>query len=332
MKTKLIIYFLLAWSPALYSRGFEVDSFFNADASAKEFIENFNISQFETIPDWDQIITYKDLGWKELTMRIFNREAQDNYSPCLVFIHGGGWETRAVNQYRHYAWYFSNQGYTTIALEYRVFNDASSVTVQDEIEDAKSAVRYVREHAGELKIDPSKVVVAGMSAGGHLAASTVFIEGYDASGENPDISSKPNALILQNPAIDLSENGWTGGHDLLGDDWLKLSPLHHIDSDCNSIPSLLMSGSADNLTPIRGMEEWDLRYQKRACESYLYIFEGRGHGFGNYAESKSGASHRDFIYSIYLMDKFLTEKWYDRHFNAFISQTVSFAMYTRYNF
>lgn len=305
MKTKLFIGILLGLNSVIYSQGFDVDSFFTADASAREFFKNFNISQLDNFPNWDKIITYKDLGWKELTMRIYNSKDEGNSNPCLLFIHGGGWETRAVNQYMHYAWYFSNKGYITAALEYRVFNDSSVVTPQDEIEDAKSAVRYIRENAEELRIDPEKIVVVGMSAGGHLAASTVFIEGFDAPGENTEVSSEPNALMMQNPAIDLSESGWVDGNHLLGDDWLKLSPLHHVDSDCNSVPSLLMSGSADNLTPVSGMKEWDLRYHKRGCESYLYIFEGRGHGFGNYAENKSGEGHRDFIYSLYLMQNFL---------------------------
>ncbi len=45
--------------------------------------------------------------------------------------------------------------------------------------DAKSAMRYVREHAGEFHVDPQKIVASGGSAGGHLAAATALITDYN---------------------------------------------------------------------------------------------------------------------------------------------------------
>ncbi len=292
----------------IYSQGFDADSVFENDPAAQQYFNNFDTQSLDNVNSWDNIITYKDLGWKQLSMRIINSKTGTGLRPCLVFIHGGSWQTRALNQHLQYAWYFSTLGFTGIAVEYRVFNDGSVVTPQDEVEDVKSAIRYIRKNYENLNVDTTKIVAVGMSAGGHLAASTVYIEGFDAEGENINISEVPNALILQNPVIDLSSDGWVEGHNLLGDDWLRLSPLQHIDSECHSVPSLLMSGSSDNLVPIGGMKEWDLRYESRGCENQLYIFDGRGHGFGNYAESKSGSGHRDFIYCCYFMKNFLDEK------------------------
>lgn len=307
MKFPLLYLLFLGMSTIGFSQKFNADSIFRNDPSAKDFFEQFDTDQMDNIPNWDRIVSYKDLGWKELTMRIYDSKLSSNSNPCLIFFHGGAWEKRAVNQYMQYAWYFSTLGFTTIAVEYRVFNDSSIVTPEDEIEDAKSAIRYVRENSETFKVDTQRIVVTGMSSGGHLAAGAAYINGYEVQDENKNVSSTPNALILQNPAIDLSEAGWVDGHNILGGDWEELSPLHNIDSRCMSIPSIIMSGSSDNLTPVGGMKEWVDKSNGLGCKSYLYIFEGRGHGFGNYSESKSGEGHRDFIYCVYFMQRFLAK-------------------------
>ena len=94
------------------------------------------------------------------------------------------------------AW-FRDQGIIGICADYRVKN-RDGTTPLECIKDAKSAVRYIRINATVLGIDPNKIIVAGGSAGGHIAACTQ-IEGGDELGEDLAISSKPNALVLHNP-------------------------------------------------------------------------------------------------------------------------------------
>ncbi|MEX2371359.1 MAG: alpha/beta hydrolase fold domain-containing protein [Bacteroidales bacterium] len=288
------------------AQGYDADSVFMNDAAAIDFFENFEPDRLDNIPDWDEIIVYKDMGWIQLTLSMYHGKIEGENQPCILFFHGGGWKTRAINQYKQYAYYFSELGFTVASVKYRVFNDSSVVEPCDEIADANSAIRYVRHHATSLGIDPDRIVVGGMSSGGHLASATAFIEECEEVNEFPGVSFKPNALILQNPLIDLSEDGWKEGHEYLGDTWELLSPLHNIGQDCNVIPSIIMSGSSDNITPIHGMRNWDSEYKSRGCPNELYVFDGRGHGFGNYNEIKSGPGHRDFIYCLYMMQSFLS--------------------------
>src|SRR5438270_3298313 len=69
------------------------------------------------------------------------------------------------------------------------------------IEDAKSAVRWMRVNAKRLGIDPNKILAGGGSAGGTDAAFTAYNTTFEPEGENKSVSSKPNALVLYNPAI-----------------------------------------------------------------------------------------------------------------------------------
>ncbi len=305
---KICLYILLVQiSLPLFPQGYDADSIFANDPQAIAFFASFNPAGLDNVPGWDKVVTYRDLGWIELTLSIFDSKTAGDAHSCIVFFHGGGWQTRALNQYKQYAWYLSGLGFTTMAVKYRVFDDSSAVTPYDEVQDAKAAIRYIRQHAAVLNIDANRIVAAGMSAGGQLAASTAFIKGVEDPNENFDISSIPDALILQNPVFDLSEEGWLDGHNLLGDDWLTLSPLQHVDSSCRNIPSLVMSGSADKLAPLTGMIAWDSAYHAMNGYDRLFIFDGRGHGFGNYNENKSGPGHRDFIYCLFFMKSFLAD-------------------------
>ena len=75
------------------------------------------------------------------------------------------------------------------------------------VEDGKSAVRWIRQNASKLGIDRNKVAAGGGSAGGHVAAAIATIDGFESQGEDLDISSRPDALTLFNPAIALDDIG-----------------------------------------------------------------------------------------------------------------------------
>ncbi|MDR0871218.1 MAG: alpha/beta hydrolase, partial [Planctomycetaceae bacterium] len=118
--------------------------------------------------------------------------------PLIVIIHGGAWAMGDKNQ-EHYMLdgvfqaILKNGDYILVSINYRLL-DAGSFPIQ--LEDCKSAIRWLRAHAKEYNIDPQHIGVWGGSAGGHLAAlvgTTADVKQFDV-GENPDQSSRPQAV------------------------------------------------------------------------------------------------------------------------------------------
>jgi len=109
------------------------------------------------------------------------------------------------------------------------------------VEDAKSAIRWVRAHAKELGIDPAKVIAAGGSAGGHLAAATALVPGFDSAGDDLSISAVPDAMVLYNPGTNPSLSGRNEVRSKEGKDITKaISPTLFIRE--KAPPALLFYG------------------------------------------------------------------------------------------
>jgi predicted enzyme related to lactoylglutathione lyase len=178
--------------------------------------------------------------------------------PAIVYFTGGGWVNGNVyGQIPNPAW-FRDHGIIGIEADYRVKSRHGTTPIEC-IQDAKSAIRYVREHAKELGINPDKIIAAGGSAGGHLAACT-FLDGGDSPGENLEISSKPNALVLHNPVL-----GEGFGKEFF-DVHPEFSPILHIKKGWP--PTILSNGTKDRTTPFYVAEKFT-RQMKEAgnvCE------------------------------------------------------------------
>ncbi|WP_294478767.1 alpha/beta hydrolase [uncultured Victivallis sp.] len=111
----------------------------------------------------------------ELNLRFGPRERQriDFFragspgAPLLVFIHGGYWQMRRKETFRFLAAGALHHGISVALSGYTLAPEQNLAGIVTEIRDA---LRWLREHADSLGFDRSRIVVAGWSAGGHLAA------------------------------------------------------------------------------------------------------------------------------------------------------------------
>jgi acetyl esterase/lipase len=98
----------------------------------------------------------------------FFRAAQRVHAPCIVVIHGGGWENGSATEFPLWNAYWSAQGYAVACVEYRL---APRHQWPAPLEDMKQALAWLKVHADELDIDPSRFVLLGRSAGGQIASA-----------------------------------------------------------------------------------------------------------------------------------------------------------------
>ena len=253
------------------------------------------------------LVVYKTIGEVELKLHIFKPPERDTkeLSPAIVFFFGGGWVGGTPKQFYHQCEHFSSRGMVAISAEYRVKN-RHGTTPFECVADGKSAIRWVRANAGRLGVNPNKIIAGGGSAGGHVAACTGVIEGLDEKQEDPNISSKPNALVLFNPAVDLVGLAKRGRSDRgLGKRVKELSPLQHVKKGVP--PCIIFHGTADRTVPFESVERFSAAMKKYGNVCRLVPFEGKGHGFFNYGRDKDNSL---FKQTLQAADRFLISLGY----------------------
>jgi acetyl esterase len=239
--------------------------------------------------------TYKSIGDTKLNLFFFNPAGYKptDKRPAIVFFFGGGWTNGSPGQFEQHCRHLASRGMVAIAADYRVAS-RHQVKAVSCVADAKSAIRYVRKEAGRLGIDPDRIVAAGGSAGGHLAACTGVIEGADESSEDRTISSVPNAMALFNPAVVLGHAAGlkTADQDRInslkermGAEPKSLSPYHHVKA--GAPPTIIFHGKADTTVPYATAEMFAQAMKDAGNRCELIGYEGQPHGFFNYGRSNN---------------------------------------------
>ena len=215
------------------------------------------------------------------------RERDAAPRPGIVWVHGGGWRNKAMEGrvlWRQAA-HLASLGYPGVNITYRL---TPTHQFPAQVEDVQSGVRWVRQHAAELGIDPQRIGTAGESAGGHLAA---LLATTDAPIDG--VSSRVQALVAIYGVFDflgLKSQGSTGAREaLLGGDpahaaegsplWERAraaSPLYH--AGATTPPTLLLHGTADDLVFFDQSVRFHQRLRELGVRAELIPGEGGGHG------------------------------------------------------
>ena len=156
----------------------------------------------------DKTLVYKSIEDVELKLHIFKpqgHQASDKRA-AIIFFFGGGLNTGEPSQFYPHCEYLASRGMVAMSAAYRV-RSRNDTTPRECVKDGKSAVRWVRQHAAELGVDPDRIAAGGGSAGGHVAAATGTTEGFEEEGEDLDVSARPDALVLFNPVFDNGPDG-----------------------------------------------------------------------------------------------------------------------------
>lgn len=243
---------------------------------------------YPPVMDGARAATYKTVGETELRLYVFPAEPPATNRPGIIFFFGGGWTFGSPSQFAPQCRYLAARGMVAMAADYRVGSRNNVKPVQC-LADARSAIRWVRAHAGELGVDPQRIAAGGGSAGGHLAACTPFIAEFDEPGEDQAVSAAPNALVLFNPGLVLAPLpdyrprgfGATLSQDRLGTSADRISPAHHVGA--HAPPTIIFHGRADETVPYDSAQAFTdvMRTFGNRCE--LHGYDGQPHGFFNRA-------------------------------------------------
>jgi acetyl esterase len=153
---------------------------------------------------------YKTVNNVEQAMEIyFPKDWQPSQKRvAMLLFHGGSWKSGNLSQFRYDGEYFAKRGIVVATANYRMHTAAEEKALPPGesrkricITDARSAIRWMKQHAGELGIDPDKMVTGGGSAGGHLAVMASLIDGLDDPNDSKDFNTKVVAHLLFNPAF-----------------------------------------------------------------------------------------------------------------------------------
>jgi acetyl esterase/lipase len=216
--------------------------------------------------------------------------------PLLLWVHGGAW--RSGSKASMPLAELVCAGYPVASVEYRLSTVAQFPA---QIHDLKAAIRFLRARGAEHGVDARVMVVAGDSAGGHLAALMGVSNGeeklegkigreldqssdvqgvisfYGAGNLTTILSqSTPHGLKVRVPALDLLLGGQPDANQELADLARLASPVFHVDK--SDPPLLLLHGDQDPQMPINQAHELEAAYKKAGAKVRFEVVHGAGHG------------------------------------------------------
>lgn len=254
--------------------------------------------------------TYKRGDGYELLIHIFKppgHTATDR-RPAIVFFFGGGWKSGNPGQFEQQCRYLASRGMVALTAEYRILGKHGTPAKYC-VTDGKSAVRWVRANAARLGVDPRRVAAGGGSAGGHVAACTGVVSGFDEPGEDRGVGSVPDAMVLFNPALVLAEmpdgrrpfpqEMMAAFPARAGCEPRAISPWHHIAK--GQPPTLILHGREDTTVAFWTAEVFAEKMRAAGNRCELAGFAGQAHGFFNHGRG----GNTMFRATVKRMDAFL---------------------------
>lgn len=204
---------------------------------------------------------------------------------AVIICPGGGYNgLSSVREGSQYANWLGTLGVASFVLKYRLVEYGHPAPLQDVLR----AVRYLRVHAAEFKIDPARIGVMGSSAGGHLAASagTLFDDPSGKTGAPLDATSaRPDFLILMYPVITMNGPAVETGSrkSLLGDSPAPaLLTLLSVEKQVTKAtpPALLIHTQEDVVVPVENSILFFQALTHAGVPAEMYIFRRGEHGMG----------------------------------------------------
>lgn len=209
--------------------------------------------------------------------------------PVLAYVHGGGWVIGSKIMGREQVMALANSGrFAVVSIGYRL---AWQAPWPAQIDDVRTAIRWIKAHAGDYGFDAHRICAMGVSAGGQLVAK-LGLAADDASaakaGPYRDQSSRVRCVVSEASPTDLRNippgvttlDQFLGGGDERADHARSASPV--VDIDAGDPPFLIIHGNKDPIVPYQQAVEFDAALRKAGVPALFQTVDGGGHGgFGS---------------------------------------------------
>jgi acetyl esterase/lipase len=201
---------------------------------------------------------------------------------AVILIHGGGWNSGSKNDFAAYIDSFKARmpDYAIFNINYRLVNGSNLFPTQEQ--DVKAAIDFTVENSKEYHINKDKLVLLGVSAGGHLA----LLQGYKY--KNPKIVAiidffGPTDLVAMyqkpwHPLVPYALQmitGTTPAHNLTI--YQQSSPINYVNA--RSAPTLILHGGSDNIVNVSQSRSLKNKLDKAGVKNELIIYPGKSHGW-----------------------------------------------------
>lgn len=221
--------------------------------------------------------TYKELANRKLTAYVVQPDdgTKGEKRPALVFFHGGGWTKGSPGLFNATAKYFSDRGLVCVLVEYRLLTNDPTDPPDVCLRDGKSAMRWVRTHAAEIGVDPSRIAAIGGSVGGNIAAYTALGASFDDELDDKNVSPKPQALILIDPVLNNGPGDY--GYKRVKSQYQEYSPAHQ--EMQGAPPTLILGGAEDKVAKPSTLSEYQAKMKSAGAQCEVIFYPGAQYGF-----------------------------------------------------
>lgn len=216
--------------------------------------------------------------------------------PCVLYVQGSAWMKQNVYMNVAQLAEFAKRGYVVAIVEYR---HTGIAPFPAQMQDAKTAIRYIRMNAEKYHIDANNLFIWGDSSGGHTALMVGLTQGQSDMDDDMygDVSADVNAVIAYYPPTEIyvmrnypskfpheapnsPEGLLIGGKTVSENQALaeKASPLHYVTKERKLVPMFIAAGTMDSTVPFSQSDLMANKLQECNQSYEFHALMGADHG------------------------------------------------------